>query len=635
MRKLRWLLALAPLVLAACGGSAGNCDSAFTSTCGGGTTATNVASLTLITSLAQVPSDGSKSATITALARDANNNVMTGVVIAFQASSGALNPTQPTTDVNGIALATLDAGSDPSNRTVTVTAMAGSTTATLPVAVNGTTLALSGPANLVLGNSGDYSAVLSDSSGQGISGALVTLTSANGNTLTPATPATDPSGRMNFTVSAVNGGTDTLTATALGESQTLSVAISTQSFNITAPADGTKISLGVSTPVTVTWLNNGAAVVGQTVTFAATRGTLTSTTATTDASGHATVSISSLGAGPSVINASGTGVSTQLSVDFVATTPNQIHVDAGPANVGVQGKSSITARVQDLNLNLVEGATVNFQLQADPTNGGLSAASVVTNAQGSAQTVYTAGNSSSGANGVVIVATVTCPGNPPSCTDKTNLTVGGQTVFLSMGTGNTIDVTVASIYRVVYSVFAVDTVGAALPNVPVTMKLLPVAYGKGALSCAGTATNWSPAYTTASANPGPADPDSYNGAPLCKNEDTDYTGNINSLGLNGGGLPVKDYNTNLKLDPGNVAVVSPSSGVTDATGRLEVTITYPRDHAYWVMVSLVASSTVQGTESSTSSTFILQGAIADYSCSIGPPGAVSPYGIGNTCANPN
>jgi len=35
------------------------------------------------------------------------------------------------------------------------------------------------------------------------------------------------------------------------------------------------------------------------------------------------------------------------------------------------------------------------------------------------------------------------------------------------------------------------------------------------------------------------------------------------------------------LDPGNIAVVSPSSGVTNANGRLDVTITYPRDHSYW------------------------------------------------------
>lgn len=629
MRKLRWFSALAMLALAACGDSAGNCDSSFTASCGGGTTST-VAKLTLLTDLAQVPSDGSKTATITAQALDASNNVMTGVVVVFQASSGALLPTQPTTDASGIALASLGAGSDPSNRTITVTASVGSTTATVPVTVNGTTLALSGPPNLVLNNTGSFTVAVTNSAGQGIAGVDVTLTSSLGNTLTPAATSTDSGGRLIFTLDATNGGTDTITATALGQTQTATVDISTQSFNITAPASGTQVSLGTPQTVTVTWLNNGAPVAGQPVTFAATRGTLTpATPVTTDASGHASVSISSLGAGPSVIDASGTGVSAQLSLNFVADNPSQISLQAGPASVNVQGSSTITALVRDAANNLVEGATVTFQIVADPTNGGLSTATAVTNAQGTAQTVYTAGNSSSGANGVSIDAHVNAKGGGTTYTANTTLTVGGQTVFLSMGTGNTIGSPGEAIYQVIYTVFAVDSNGAPLQNAPVTMKILPVAYGKGVLGCAGNATSWAPVYSTLT-----TDPDSYKGTQMCQNEDTDYTGNINSLGVIAG-IPVKDYNTSGALEPGNVAVVSPSSGTTDANGRLDVTVTYPKDHAYWVWETLIASTTVQGTESSTSSSFVLRGALADYDCSIGPPGPVSPYGVGVTCADPN
>ena len=628
MCKLRWLSALLTLALAACGGSTNDCGSAFQDGCPPpGPPPVVVSSLTLLTSQAQVPSDGSKSATITALARDANNNVMTGIAVSFQATSGAIVPTQPTTDTSGQALATVDSGTDPTNRTITVTATAGTATATIPVNVNGTTLALSGPSNLVLNNTGNYSVVLTDSAGQGIPGATVTLTSANGNTLTPGAPSTDSSGRMSFTATATAGGTDTITATALGLQQTLSLNVSTQSFNISAPAAGTRVALGAAQIVTVTWLNNGVPVAGQPVTFAATRGTITPLTAvTTDSTGKASVSISSTSAGPSVVSASGIGVSAQLNLDFVAITPSQISVQAGPASVGVQGQSSITALVRDASNNLVEGATVDFKLTADPTNGGLSAASAVTNAQGSAQTVYTAGNSSSGANGVVVSATV----QGTAYTASTHVTVGGQTVFLSMGTGNVIDTSSDPVYSVQYAIFAVDSGGAPLANAPITMKILPVAYGKGVLGgCASGGTYWTPIYATAT-----GDTYSYNGSAMCRNEDTDYTGNINSLGVIGG-IPVKDYNTNGKLDPGNAAVVSPSSGTTDSNGRLDVTITYPRDHANWVMVTLIASTIVQGTESSTSSTFVLEGAIADYACSVGPPGPVSPFGVGTTCANPN
>jgi len=595
--------------------------------------------LTLETDQAQIPSNGLTSANLSASLRDANNNALAGVTVQFAATSGVITVTQAVTDANGIAKATLASGTDPTNRAITVTATAGSATATVDVDVSGTTLTLSGPSNLVLNNTGSGSVVLTNSAGQGIANKTVTLTSAKNNTLSAATLTTDGSGRASFTITGTNGGTDTITATALGLTQTISVAVSTQSFNITAPADGTKVNLGSSQTVTVTWLNNGTPVAGQPVTFAASRGTLTpSTPVTTDGSGHASVSISSTSAGPAIVQASATGVSAQITVDFLAITPTQVAVQAGPAAISVQGQSTISALVRDASNNLVEGAVVNFQVVTDPTNGGLSVASATTDAQGRAQTVYTAGNSSSGANGVSISATV----NATNITDTATLTVGGQTVFLSLGTGNTIDVSQGpAVYQIVYTVFAVDSHGAALANVPISASILPVAYGKGAM---GTpcATTWAPVYTTLT-----TDLHAYNSQKLCLNEDTDYTGNIASLdsGVTSTCTNLttntvitshaKDYNCNAKLDPGNIAVVSPSSGTTDANGRLDLKITYPRDHAYWLEVMLVASTTVQGTESTASSTFLLQGAVADYACTIGPPGPVSPYGIANTCANPN
>lgn len=588
----------------------------------------NQQSLSLQTDQSQISSDGSKSANLSALLRDANNNALAGVTVQFAATSGVLAVTQAVTDANGIAKATLTAGSDPTNRTITVTATAGSAAnAQVSVVVTGSTLGLTCPSNLVLNNSGSCSILLADSANHGIPNTAVTLSSAKGNTLSASTLTTDSNGRASFTLTATNGGTDTITATAQGIIQTSSVVVSTQNFSVTTPADGTKVNIGSSKVVTVTWLNNGVPVVGQQVAFTATRGTLVpSTPVTTDVNGKASVSISSTGAGPSIVNATGAGVSAQVTLDFVAVVPSQIKVQVQPASIAVQGQSTVTALVRDAANNLVEGATVDFQVVTDPTNGGLSSASAVTDARGIAQTVYTAGNSTSGANGVTISATV----QSTSITDNATLTVGGQTVFLSLGTGNTIDTSQGpAIYQITYTVFAVDAQGAALVNVPVTLSVLPVAYGKGALGGCPNGTNWAPIYSTLT-----TDPDAYNGTQFCLNEDSDYTGNINSLGTVGG-IPVKDYNTNNKLDPGNVAVVSPSSGVTDANGRLDVTVTYPRDHSYWVEVTLVASTAVQGTQSSTSSTFVLQGALPDYVCGVGPPGPVSPYGVANTCLDPN
>jgi len=90
-------------------------------------------------------------------------------------------------------------------------------------------------------------------------------------------------------------------------------------------------------------------------------------------------------------------------------------------------------------------------------------------------------------------------------------------------------------------------------------------------------TNWGPVYSTLLADTyAYIGPGLLAGAKMCRNEDTDYTGNISSLDSGALGnctnlvnnqtltAHVKDYNCNGLLDPGSVATVSPASGNTDA-----------------------------------------------------------------------
>ncbi|MGH8232303.1 MAG: hypothetical protein ACRESY_10820, partial [Steroidobacteraceae bacterium] len=104
---------------------------------------------------------------------------------------------------------------------------------------------------------------------------------------------------------------------------------------------------------------------------------------------------------------------------------------------------------------------------------------------------------------------------------------------------------------------------------------------------------------------------------------------------------------NGRLDPGNVAAVSPGSVTTAATtisngsssttinGSAALSVVYPEDHANWVQVVLTATATVSGTETSTTSTFWLP-ILATYLTTVtaSPPGFVSPYGTHTTCADP-
>jgi len=567
--------------------------------------------LTLKTDTPQISSDGSHSAVLTAYLKDANNNALANVPVTFQSSSGMVVVTQANTNAQGVATATITAGTDPTNRVITVTASAASApNAVIAVDVVGTTLSVNGPSTLVLGNDGIFTVALRDSAGHGIASQSVTLSSTKGNGLSPTTFSTDLNGLGTVTLHAGVVGADTLTAAGLGLMANRSVAVSSESFSVSTPANGASVSLGTSQVVSATWLSGGLPVVGRTVSFTSTRGTLDHPSAVTDANGVASVHVLSNNAGPAIIAATGASVAAQVVIDFVATTPAQLALQTSPSAVSTGGSSLITAIVRDAQNNLVESQVVDFSL-TDTTGGSISVASATTDAQGQAQTTYTAGQTTSGANGVQIRATV----RGTAVTSQTSLTVGGQTVYLSLGTGNTIDAPDAATYSISYVVFAIDSRGAPVAGAPVDLKVLPVAYVKGARVWSVASS----AYTTAVST--------LPGAASCANEDIDFTGTYSVA---------KDYNGNGLLDPGSVAVVTPSSGTTGADGSLLVTVSYPKDHAYYVKVQLIATTAVTGTQSSSSSTFLLPYAAADFSQqTVQPPGPVSPYGVAADCSNPN
>lgn len=626
------------------------------------TVASTQASITLLASSPQLPSDGSKPVTLTAIVRNASNQLVTGAAVNFSATSGGITPVQTTagstatpsvpagtTDINGSAQATLSPAGDPSSRVITVTATTGTATTTMVINVVGSTLTVSGPQSLIMGAAGTFTVSLLDSGQNAIPNATVKVASAQGNTLSTQSVVTDSSGHATFQVTATKPGSDTITVTSLGLTGTATVLVSSESFNITAPTATALVPLNTAQTVTVQWTNNGAPVANNTVvTFSTTRGLFGGASVTTTAltaAGVATVSISSATAGPVTITATGTdpsnstAVSTVVSFNFVAVVPASINVQASPATVATQAKSTITAIVRDSSNNLVAGATVAFQL-TDVTGGSLSVGSAVTNTNGQAQTVYTAGTTASSRNGVTITATVQGTSVPAA---TVSLTVGGQTLFLSLGTGATISENAQfTQFSDPFVVQALDSGGNPVAGVTITMTVhsLPPtggtysnvggnfiapqtysAYAKGQWIVAGT--QWVQANGKGAVSP--------NGTmPLttwCLNEDSAGTGIFSSA---------EDYNGNGRLDPADVAVVSPGTIVTDSTGTGNLAVTYPEDHAGWVQVILTATATVSGTQTTTSSIFVLP-MLAKYVNNIttAVPGQYSPYGTALSCSNPN
>ena len=639
MRTVRSLLiAMAAVALAAC--STGGSDKTLGGGGGGGAgtpTTPTIATLTLLTSSPQMPSDGTADATVTALVRDSNNNVVADVAVVFSADSGSLvTPTPAITDPNGQLATTLSTASDPTNRTITVTAIADTLQATITVDVIGTNLTLNGPGNLALNDTGSYNVVLTDAGGNGIPNVDVTLASSNSNTLSASTVTTGASGQGSFDVTAATGGSDTLTADALMINASLALVVSNDAFAFTAPAANTEVNLGASQSVTVNWQQNGANVVGQQVTFSTTRGTVTPASINTDGAGNATVSVTAQNAGPAVVTATNAGgTSTQLDVEFVATVPDMLELQADPFTIAPGEQTSITAIVRDPTGNLVKNTVVSFQLQ-DVTGGSLSVAQAVTDSQGRAQTFYTASSTTSASNGVIVTGTVQ---SAPAVNDTVALTVAQRELFISIGTGNEIFEPNSAQFRKEFVIQVTDSQGNGVEDVSVSISVLSQRYFEGFLYLfpdAITPDHWAVQYTG-----------------TCQDEDTNRNGVLDGAedGLvlcngvldagedanNNGVLDFgEDTNGSCRIEAGNIAtaVVQGGGGTfqTDGDGFGLIDVFYPQEFNVWVEVTLEAKTSVQGTEFAESTTFTLPGLGDDFNnVSNTPPGPTSPFGVDGSC----
>jgi hypothetical protein len=583
-------------------------------------------SVTLLVSSPQIPSSATSTTSgvrLLATVRDANQNNVSGVQVSFSTPDTGMNITvvSATTDTNGLAEAILTVFSNKANRSVTVTATvqtaAGPVSQSVNVSVIGTSIALSGPSSGQAGTAASYTATLTDAAGAGIANAAMTFASTAAGSFTPSASATTNSSGQ-ATVSFTPGTTSTSTtisATALGITATQAVTVSTDIFSMTAPTAGQEIPVGTAQNVTVTWSRGGAPVNGATITFASTRGTLSAFTATT-AGGTATVTINSAQAGLASITATGddgtTTVTASLNVEFVATTPATVVLQPDPTTLSVGATSTLRAVVRDAASNFVKNQTINFKIDQGP--GSLSAATAVTNSQGTAVVTYTA-TATSGAGGVIVRATV---GNT-AITDTETITVGGNALRVVLGTGNSIQEPSPTLYSVPYSVIVTDSNGSAVSNKRVTLSLHALNYYKGTSAFAEPSGPW---FRIAPDGSRPIE---------CRNEDTlspdqnfHFDGIMND--------PVnEDLDGDGRLDPENIGSV-PSSVTTNDQGVANFDVVYTQDRAGWVQVRLRATLGVDGSEGVTDTVFVLTGTASDFNNrGVAPPGFDSPYGVLQDC----
>ena len=403
-----WGFLIGALLLVACGGSGGPVGEPDPDP----VTGPVPASLTLFSDLGSLRSSGADTANLTAIVKDANNVVLSGVTVNFSANSGSLAVTQAVTDTQGQAKATLSTQGNPANRTITVTATVNGSTLsqTLTIAVTGTILNISAPTSMASGDTQSITLNLRDADGNGIAGQTLSLTSALNNAFSNASPITSATGTATVQYTATNGGQETVNATALNGTVATSASfnVSSESFVLeklnasnqveSPPAD---IALGSSGTIRLTWTSGGSGVQNN-VTFSTTRGTVdgaATVTKATNTSGQATVSVAATSAGPAVITATAAnGTTAQFQIEFIATVPSAIAVNASPTSISAGGQqSTINAVVRDAAGNLVKNQVVVFSLN-DTTGGSIFPASAVTNSSGLASTVYTSSNTASANN---------------------------------------------------------------------------------------------------------------------------------------------------------------------------------------------------------------------------------------------
>jgi hypothetical protein len=134
-------------------------------------------------------------------------------------------------------------------------------------------------------------------------------------------------------------------------------------------------------------------IIGATVHFTTTIGTLSSSSAVTDADGMAEVRLTAARSlGTASVEASYEGYSKKLTVPFVAGPVAELVAGARPATVNPGGTSVILVRALDAHNNRVTEEPLTYVIAADNSGASLGGVSGTTNANGELVVNYTAGS---------------------------------------------------------------------------------------------------------------------------------------------------------------------------------------------------------------------------------------------------
>ena len=585
----------------------------------------------VISNESEIETGGNDVARITTLVTDESNRVLADQEVIFSSTGGVLQNISNTTNEAGQATAELSLAGDFRNQNITVTASLGNESSDVVVNAAGSKIAVAGATALVSGDVAELEITLTGGNDQPVPNEVLSVRSVAGNSVEPSNPVTDADGKVTIFVTSDNG-SDRIVIAALdstvSESHEIQVAadvlrVLPQSVNYES------LPVDQFAPLSVEWTSNGFPVAAQLMRFSVTAGVVrtagtgsvgsSSVDVFTDANGVANVEIASTSAGPVTVafaDSNDADPVSQFAVEFVATLPNQITLDAAPASIATGNSGTVSALVTDAFGNPVKDTVVEFS-SPDLRGGTLSPVSAVTDSDGRAAVTFTAGNLPTETDGISISGFLI--DHPTVVPSQTQLTITERQLNVIIGlSGELEQIDSDTRYRKTGVVQVTDGAGRPVPDATILVTMVPTVYRYGSMIPVDSDNN--------------GDPDRWalQTTSTCVAED-----------LNGNRIldTGEDVNFNGELDPRDPALIDADDDnsptvigneiTTDASGVGFFSIAYPQSNALYFDVQITARVEALGTEGVANFLTGLPVATSDIEdLDVSPPNAISPYGIG-------
>lgn len=321
------------------------------------------------------------------------------------------------------------------------------------------------------------------------------------------------------------------------------------------------------------------------------------------------------------------------NLSFVSVEPDKLLLQAKNIQMNTNSSTEVKVRVLDAQGGAVKNAIVNLSVVEDSSGGHIDQSFVKTDENGIGTIIYTSGNNPTANEGVRIQAKVNAVELPDG---KVNtVSVGPAEVKLTVQTtASSIGVSLADKIsddesKVYYfrngSAFVTNNSGQPAANQLITISLKPKTYIKGQFKVLVDKRQekiW------------------VQERQECANEDQNFNG-ILDVG--------EDGNNNGQLEPGYKAsilsknlVSTPNTSnngvynlITDANGRADFQIRYPKEYANWFTMDMTVATLVDGSESSQSRGINFPISTDDQDLSlVKRPNLISPFGTEQNCASP-